>query len=89
MPYLLLALGAWNLVVLAVYGIDKVKAIRGTWRIREAILLGLAAAMGGVGAALGMVLFRHKIRKPRFIWVYVLAAVQAIAVAVLCVWLWG
>ena len=57
--------GALNVFVFAMYGIDKLKAIRGSWRIPEGKLL-LAAVFGVFGALLGMLIFRHKIRKPRF-----------------------
>ena len=57
---------AINVVTFAVYGIDKFKAKRGMWRIKEATLLGLAVAGGSIGAILGMYLFRHKTKKPLF-----------------------
>ena len=80
-----LAYGVWNAVVFAVYGIDKLKAVNGSWRISEICLILLAVLGGGVGGALGMIIFRHKIRKPKFIIVYVLAAAEiAAAIAVSC-----
>ena len=45
---------------------DKYKAMKKVWRIPEATLLGLAAIGGSLGAWLGMVLFRHKTRHPKF-----------------------
>ena len=54
-----------NLVVFTMYGIDKWKAIHHKWRIPEATLIG-AAVFGVVGALLGMIVFHHKIRKPKF-----------------------
>lgn len=39
-----------NAAAFAFYGIDKRKAVRQRWRIRESVLLGLAAAGGSVGA---------------------------------------
>jgi len=55
-----------NLVELALFGIDKRRAGRGGRRIPEATLLGLAVAGGSIGGIGGMLLFRHKTRKPRF-----------------------
>lgn len=55
-----------NVVTFAVYAVDKARAIRGEWRVRESTLLGLAAVGGSVGALLAMVVCRHKIRKARF-----------------------
>ena len=56
----------WNVIVFAAYGIDKLKAVCGGWRISEKALLTMAFLMGGVGAYLGMLAFRHKTRKPLF-----------------------
>lgn len=49
-----------NLVVFLLYGLDKLKAVRGKWRIPEKTLLTGTWLMGGVGAMLGMKTFRHK-----------------------------
>ena len=60
MKSILLLLIAVNLVSFALYGLDKVKAKRGLWRIRESTLLLVAALGGSLGALLGMELFHHK-----------------------------
>ena len=63
---LLIVLAAVNLFTFILYGVDKLKAKRGDWRIPEATLL-LAAALGGsLGALLGMELFRHKTKHWQF-----------------------
>ena len=54
-----------NLAVFALYGIDKIKAVRNEWRISEKSLIG-AAILGAPGALIAMFVFRHKIRKPKF-----------------------
>lgn len=46
--------------------IDKQKAKRGKWRIPEKTLLGTALLGGSIGAILGMNLFRHKTKHPKF-----------------------
>ena len=56
----------WNLAVLLIYGLDKRRAVREKWRIRERTLLICAFAMGGLGALLGMELFRHKTQHIKF-----------------------
>ena len=61
-----ICLAAVNLAAFALYGIDKYKARRGLWRIPESVLLFAAAAGGSAGALLGMRVFHHKTRKPRF-----------------------
>jgi uncharacterized membrane protein YsdA (DUF1294 family) len=49
-----------NVVTFLVYGIDKLKAKHGSWRISEATLLILAVIGGSIGALLGMKIWRHK-----------------------------
>jgi len=66
MKLLLYYLIAINLTAFLAYGIDKLKAVKNKWRIRESILLGLAFISGSFGALLGMLIFHHKTRKPRF-----------------------
>ena len=57
---------AVNVLTFIVYGVDKWKARRGHWRVSEAMLLGLAALGGSVGAWLAMQLFRHKTQHKKF-----------------------
>ena len=63
---ILFLLIAVNLVSFALYGLDKLKAKKGLWRIRESTLLIVAALGGSVGALLGMEVFRHKTRHWKF-----------------------
>lgn len=63
---LLLYLAAVNLLAFVLYGVDKLKARQGRWRISEATLLLLAAIGGALGAWVGMQLWRHKTQHPRF-----------------------
>ena len=56
----------WNFAVMIIYGADKFLAIRGLRRISEKTLISLAFLMGGVGASLGMTLFRHKTKHKKF-----------------------
>ena len=46
--------------------LDKWKAKKNRWRIPEATLMTLAALGGSIGSLLGMYLFRHKTRHPKF-----------------------
>ena len=57
---------AINVVTFFVYGIDKVKAKKGLWRIPEATLLMLAVIGGSIGAWLGMMVWRHKTKHLKF-----------------------
>ncbi len=56
----------WNIITFLLMAIDKWKAVRGKWRISESALLTCAFAMGGIGAVLGSLIFRHKTRKWKF-----------------------
>lgn len=72
---------AWNAVTLGLYGLDKRRARKNARRISERALLLCACLGGGIGALLGMLLFRHKTRKRRFRIIVPLGAVLAIALA--------
>ena len=63
---LLIILLIVNFVSLVFFGLDKLWAMRGGMRVPESRLL-LLAFLGPFGAYLGMLLFRHKTRKPRFL----------------------
>ncbi len=56
----------WNLAVMVIYGVDKKKAEKDKWRIKEKTLILLAFCFGGIGALTGMYIFRHKTTKPKF-----------------------
>ena len=55
-----------NVVTFFVYGIDKWKAKKSLWRIREASLLMLAILGGSIGAWLGMKVWHHKTQHKKF-----------------------
>ena len=55
-----------NIVTFFVYGIDKWKAKKSLWRIREASLLMLAVLGGSIGAWLGMIVWHHKTLHKKF-----------------------
>ncbi len=56
----------WNSIVFLIYGIDKLKAIKKSQRVSELTLLTCAFLLGGIGAALGMIVFNHKTSKIKF-----------------------
>lgn len=56
----------WNIVVMLVYGTDKMLAKAHKRRISEMTLLTCAFLIGGWGAIFGMVLFNHKTSKTKF-----------------------
>lgn len=55
-----LAILTISFITFCLYGIDKWKAQHNRYRISEKTLLLTAACFGGIGAALGMHIFRHK-----------------------------
>ena len=55
-----------NVITFLVYGIDKLKAKQGSWRISEATLLTLAVIGGSIGALLGMQVWNHKTMHKKF-----------------------
>ena len=56
----LIYLAVINVVTFFMYVVDKWKARKSKWRIREIALLGLAVLGGSIGAWLGMKVWHHK-----------------------------
>ena len=77
--YLQIFLILVNSIALAIFGIDKLKSKRGGWRIPESRLL-LIAFFGPFGAYMGMLLFRHKTRKIKFLLVPIFLLIQVVAI---------
>lgn len=67
MSGILIAAITVNVLSFILYGIDKLKAVKGLWRIPESLLLLITVVGGSAGALLSMLLFRHKTKKPKFI----------------------
>lgn len=55
-----------NIITYIVYGIDKLKAKKGKWRIPEATLLLLAIVGGSFGAWCGVKVWHHKTLHKKF-----------------------
>ncbi len=55
-----------NAITFVAFGIDKMKAKAGSWRISEKTLLGLSLVGGSLGGFLGMKSFRHKTKHKVF-----------------------
>lgn len=64
--HILIYLAVINVATFFTYGIDKWKAKKAKWRIREAALLGLAVLGGSIGAWLGMRVWHHKTMHKKF-----------------------
>ena len=70
-----------NIVTFVVYGIDKLKAKQGSWRISEATLLIFAVIGGSIGALLGMKIWHHKTMHKKFR--YGLPLIQLVQIALI------
>ena len=55
-----------NIATFFTYGIDKWKAKKSKWRIRETSLLALSVLGGSIGAWLGMKVWHHKTMHKKF-----------------------
>lgn len=75
-----------SLAAFAAFGLDKYKAKAGKWRIPERTLFLLALLGGGIGAFLGMRVFRHKTQHKQF--VIGIPAIMLVQAAFLGWYLW-
>lgn len=66
MTYLLIYLSIISVFAFIITVFDKVRAMRGGWRVKEATLIFVSALGGSVVMLLTMLLIRHKIRKKKF-----------------------
>ncbi len=66
MTYLLIYLSIISVFAFIITVFDKVRAMRGGWRVKEATLVFVSALGGSVVMLLTMLLIRHKIRKKKF-----------------------
>lgn len=74
-----------SLITMILYMVDKSKAQRGKWRIKEATLLGFGLFGGAVGGFAGMYLFRHKTKHWYFTAVNLLGLAINVAAVVLLI----
>ena len=80
---LLLLYACASVLAFLLFGIDKLRAKRRAWRIRESVLLGITLLGGSVGALLGMTLFHHKTRH----WYFWAVAFLSLALQAWLLWL--
>ena len=62
----LIYLAAINVVTFFLYGIDKLKAKKSKWRVKEATLIWMSVFGGSIGALLGMKVWHHKTQHKKF-----------------------
>ena len=80
--YILCYFTAINFIAFFAYGIDKLKAKKGKWRIPESTLLLLAIIGGSIGAWLGIKVWHHKTLHKKFKCGIPLIVIVQIAIAV-------
>ena len=80
--YILYYLIAINIITFFIYGIDKLKAKKGKWRITESTLLLLAIIYGSIGAWFGIKVWHHKTLHKKFKYGITLIVIAQIAIAV-------
>ncbi len=84
MKYLLLYLLIINAAGFLLMHIDKQKARHRRWRIPEATLMSVALLGGSIGSLLGMYIFRHKTKHPKFtLGIPVILALQTVLAVLL------
>ena len=71
-----------NVITFVIYGIDKLKAKKGKWRIPESTLLLLAIIGGSIGAWLGIKVWHHKTMHKKF--KYGIPAIIILQIACIC-----
>lgn len=81
----LIYIAVMSVIAFAAFGLDKYKAKTDKWRTPEKTLFILAILGGGIGAFLGMRVFRHKTKHTQFvIGIPAIMIVQLILIG----WLW-
>lgn len=66
LPNAFAAFALVNIWTFMLFGLDKIRAEEGTWRVSEGTLLAWAFLGGTIGAYTGRAVFRHKTRKQPF-----------------------
>ena len=75
-----------NIAAFILYGIDKARAKNRKWRVSERTLLLPAVLGGGWGAALGMLIFKHKTKRQKFKTAVTLSMIAYTAVIAFLLW---
>ncbi|BBF45392.1 protein of unknown function DUF1294 [Lachnospiraceae bacterium KM106-2] len=76
---------AMNVFGFALMGIDKQKAKRHQWRIKEKTLFSIALLGGSIGSIIGMQLFRHKTKHSTFVYGMPIILILQILIVILLI----
>lgn len=87
LPNILAAFALVNVWTFMLFGLDKIRAEKGSWRMSEATLLAWSFYGGTMGAYAGRAIFQHKTRKQPFSsHLHKIAILQSIATAIAGGW---
>lgn len=73
--FILIYLLAVNIISFTMFYVDKVKARKEKWRIKEGTLHLLSFIGGSFGSIAAMNLFHHKTKKPKFVFITAVALI--------------
>ena len=82
---ILIYVAVMSVIAFGAFGLDKYKAKADKWKTPEKTLFILAILGGGIGAFLGMQVFRHKTKHTQF--VIGIPAIMIVQIALIA-WLW-
>ena len=86
-PNIIAAIAVVNVWTFMLFGLDKIRAEKGAWRVSEGTLLMWSFIGGSIGAYVGRATFRHKTRKQPFSSnLHQIAIMQGIATAIAGGW---
>ena len=75
MDIYLILVGIMSLITFILYAVDKKRAIKNQWRIKEVVLLGFTFCLGSIGGLCGLYVLRHKNKHWYFVVVTILSLI--------------
>ena len=82
MDIYLILVGIMSLITFILYAVDKKRAIKKQWRIKEVVLLGFTFCLGSIGGLCGLYVLRHKNKHWYFVVVNFISLIIHIAIAI-------
>ena len=87
LPNIIAAFAVVNVWTFMLFGLDKIRAEEGSWRVSEGTFLMWSFIGGSIGAYAGRTIFRHKTRKQPFSSnLHQIAIIQGFATAIAGGW---
>lgn len=82
MDIYLILVGIMSLITFILYAVDKKRAIKKQWRIKEVVLLGFTFCLGSIGGLCGLYVLRHKNKHWYFVVVNFVSLIIHVAIAI-------